>query len=77
MTGSEDVISQVDEGQLVGRISKLSNEVQKIESFCGRSLHTIIMRNEIEALQDQLSSAREQTDTGADQDHETVDTPPR
>ena len=77
MTELNNVISQVDEHQLPGRIAKLSNEVHKIESFCGRSLHTIIMRNEIEALQDQLSSAREQTDTGADQDHETVDTPPR
>jgi hypothetical protein len=45
----------INEDKLMSSISELSNEVNKIESFSGRSLHTIKMRNEIAKLEDQLS----------------------
>jgi hypothetical protein len=53
--------------QLLSTISQLSNQVNKIESVSGRSLHTIKMRNEIAKLEDQLSYSNNQAKLRAQQ----------
>jgi hypothetical protein len=53
--------------QLLSTISQLSNQVNKIESVSGRSLHTIKMRNEIAKLEDQLSYSNNQAELRAQQ----------
>ncbi len=50
----------INEDHLLSTISQLNNEVNKIESVSGRSLHTIKMRNEIAKLEDQLSYSKNQ-----------------
>ena len=50
----------INEDHLLSTISQLSNEVNKIESVSGRSLHTIKMCNEIAKLEDQLSYSNNQ-----------------
>jgi t-SNARE complex subunit (syntaxin) len=61
----------IKEDQLLSSISQLSNEVNKIESASGRSLHTIKMRSEIAKLEDLLSYTKNQTNLRAQQFHKT------
>ena len=61
----------INEDHLLSTISQLSNEVNKIESVSGRSLHTIKMRSEIAKLEDQLSYTRNKTNLHTQQLHKT------
>jgi len=56
----ENLNTYINEDQLMSSISQLRNEIFKIESVSGRSLHTIKMRNEIAKLEDQLSYCKNQ-----------------
>ena len=51
----------VNEDHIFSTISQLREEVFKIESFSGRSLRTIKLRNEIANLEDQLSYSKNQS----------------
>ena len=57
----ENLNTSVDEKHISSTISQLRNEVFKIESFSGRSLHTIKLRNKIEMLEDLLSYSENQS----------------
>ena len=61
----------INEDHLLSTISQLSNEVNKIESVSGRSLHTIKMRSEIAKLEDQLSYTKNKTNLRTQQSHKT------
>ena len=61
----------INEDHLLSTIYQLSNEVNKIESVSGRSLHTIKMRSEIAKLEDQLSYTRNKTNLRTQQLHKT------
>ena len=61
----------INEDHLLSTISQLSNEVNKIESVSGRSLHTIKMRSEIAKLEDQLSYSKYQANLRTQQFHKT------
>jgi hypothetical protein len=61
----------IDEDRLIRSISQLSNEVDKIELFSGRSLRTNNMRNEIAKLEDQLSYSKNQANLLTRQFHNT------
>ena len=61
----------INEDHLLSTISQLSNEVNKIESVSGRSLHTIKMRNEIAKLEDQLSYSKNQANLHTQQFRKT------
>ena len=61
----------INEDHLLSTISQLNNEVNKIESASGRSLHTIKMRNEIAKLEDQLSYSKNQANLRTQQFRKT------
>jgi hypothetical protein len=50
----------INEDRVFSSISQLTEEVEKIEAFCGYSLHTISMHNEIERLEDKLAYSKNQ-----------------
>jgi hypothetical protein len=50
----------INEDRVFSSISLLTEEVEKIEVFCGRSLHTISMHNEIARLEDKLAYSKNQ-----------------
>jgi len=50
----------INEDQVFSSISQLTKEVEKIETFSGRSLHTIKMRNEIAMLEAKLAYCNDQ-----------------
>ena len=53
--------AHINEDQVSSSISRLTKEVEKIETFSGRSLHTIKMRNEIAMLEAKLAYCNDQT----------------
>ena len=61
----------INEDHLLNSISQLSSEANKIESVSGRSLRTIILRNEIARLEDQLSYSKNQANLRTQQFHKT------
>ena len=52
--------AHINEDRVSSSISQLTNEVDKIETFSGRALHTIKMRNEIAMLEDKLAYSKNQ-----------------
>ena len=56
----QNLNAHINEDQVVISISRLTKEVEKIETFSGRSLHTIEMRNEIAMLEDKLAYSNDQ-----------------
>ena len=52
--------AHINEDRVFSSISQLTKEVEKIETFSGRSLHTIKMRNEIAMLEDKLAYSKNQ-----------------
>ena len=61
----------INEDQASSSISRITKEVEKIEAFSGRSLHTIKMRNEIAKLEDQLSYSKDQANLRTQHSHQT------
>ena len=56
----QNLNAHINEDQVFISISRLTKEVEKIETFSGRSLHTIEMRNEIAMLEDKLAYSNDQ-----------------
>jgi len=52
--------AHINEDRVFSSISQLTKEVEKIETFSGRSLHTIKMRNEIAMLEAKLAYSKNQ-----------------
>ena len=67
----QELNTSINEDQASSSISRMTKEVEKIEAFSGRSLHTINMRNEIAKLVDQLSYSKDQANFRTQQSHKT------
>jgi hypothetical protein len=52
--------TSINEGEVASSISRLTKEVEKVETFSGPSLHTIKMRNEIAMLEAKLAYTKNQ-----------------
>lgn len=63
--------TDINEDLVFSSISRMTKEVEKIETFSGRSLHTINMRNEIAKLEDQLSYSKNQANLRMQQSRKT------
>ena len=61
--------THINEDQVFISISRLTQEVEKIETFSGRSVHTINMRNEIAKLEEKLAYSNDQASFRTNQFH--------
>ena len=61
--------AHINEDQVFSSISQLTKEVDKIETFSGRSLRTIKMRNEIAMLEAKLAYCNDQASLRRKQFH--------
>ena len=52
--------AHINEDRVFSSISQLTKEVERIETFSERSLHTIKMRSEIAMLEDKLAYGKNQ-----------------
>jgi hypothetical protein len=67
----QNLHSHINEDHVFSSISRLTQEVEKIESFSGPSLRTIKMRNEIAMLEDKMTYCRNQASLRREQFHES------
>lgn len=61
--------AHINEDEVFISISRLSKEVEKIETYSGCSLHTIKLRNEIAMFEDRLAYNQNQASLLAKQFH--------